>query len=228
MEKFVRQPLSATPSPVSEGKPTPPEPFGFKTGWIVVRSTDQKAVAAAIPFAVQTSASWKDGIDAAYKGGVVFITPPVNGWIAIVGEWALGNGDKQSIESLTKTVSELSSQFGEAQGFGSHRVVEYHHWILARQGRLVRCFAYNGSNGEALCQSGLPTDTEKKLRNFADLSPNQWIPIEDDVMAARSPHPERVPRLYDGYAVFHPDEKLLGFAGRFAISAHDAAVQRRR
>jgi hypothetical protein len=162
-----------------------PVPFGFKIGWIAVRSTDIKAVADSVPGRSRIVAGWRDGIDAAYEGSSVFVTPPVNGWVCIVGEWAAGLGDRRSVESIAKTVAELSTRFGEAHGYATHRIVEYHHWILARGGRAYRCFAFAGESGEILCQTGPVTSAEKKLR-FASLPLDQWLPEEEDVMTVAS------------------------------------------
>jgi hypothetical protein len=178
---------------------TPPEPFGYKIGWIAVRSPDIRAVAESLPIRSQSPANWHDGIEAAYKGRSVFITPPVNGWISIVGDWAMGTEQwrsvlsvsapsevsHRSVETIAKIVAELSSKFGEAQGYATHRVTEYHHWILAKQGRIVRCFGYNGESCEIVCQSGAITDAEKKLQ-YASEPPDQWLPDEQDVMTVAS------------------------------------------
>src|ERR1051326_4653663 len=136
-------------SPFFEGKLSPPEPFGFKMGWIAVRSTDPKPVAESLPIKSQRPASWHDAIDAAYTGSdVVFITTPITAWVCIVGEWTLGTGERQSLEAIAKIVSDLSSRFGEAHGYATYRTAEYHHWILAKQGQIVRCFGYAGERGE--------------------------------------------------------------------------------
>jgi hypothetical protein len=71
-----------------------------------------------------------------------------------------------AVEAISKDIVTLSATFGEAQGFASHRVIEYHHWMLARNGRLVRCFAYIGETGELLANNGSLTDAEHKLRLF--------------------------------------------------------------
>jgi hypothetical protein len=166
--------------------PAPPEAFGSKTGWIAVRSTDPKAVAESLPVKSQTPASWHDGIEAVYRDGrSVFVTPPVTGWLCVVGDWAAGTGERQSVEKIAKIISDLSSRFGEAHGYATHRTVEYHHWILAKAGQIVRCFAYIGESGEILCQSGSVTSAENKLR-YASLPPDQWLPDEQDVMTIAS------------------------------------------
>lgn len=161
--------------------PTPPEAFGYKLGWIAVRGTDIRAVANSLPMRSQADANWHDGLAAAYNSDVVFVAPPVNGWILVVGQWSFGTGAQSSVEALTKTIAGLSARFGEVQGFGTHRVVDYHHWIMAKQGRLARCYAYVGDKGEVLCQSGAVTEAEKV--RFGNKPPMQWSPDERDVMA---------------------------------------------
>jgi hypothetical protein len=166
----------------SDPTPTPPVPFGYKTGWIAVPSTDPKAVADVLPFRQRTPATWQDGIEAAFKGGSVFITPPIKGWILVVGDWAMGTGEPDSIDEVAKRVAELSARFEEAQGFATHRVVEYHHWMLAKRGQLLRCFAYLGERGEVLRDFGVVTDQEEELP-LADKPTDEWAPDENDVMA---------------------------------------------
>ncbi len=155
-------------------KPTPPEPFGFKMGWIAVRSQDPRILTGLLPVRAQTPASWRKGIEAAYKGEAVFVTPPVWGWTCLVGYWAGGFEERNAAEVVQQRIVELSARCGEAQGFATHRVSEYHHWMLAKDGKLVRAFAYAGDQGKALCDSGELTPVELKL----DLS----APTEEDVM----------------------------------------------
>src|ERR1700722_5575183 len=128
-------------SAFSSDNTSPPEPFGYKMGWIAVRSTDMKAVAASIPLRSQSPASWHDGLAAAYKSSAsthddtVFIAPPINVWICIVGWWAMGTSEKDSVRWTTKTVSGLSARFSEAHGYATYRIIDYHHWIMAKQGQ---------------------------------------------------------------------------------------------
>ena len=168
-----------------DDKPSVPEPFGYKTGWIVVRSTDTNAVASALPIHSRNAANWHTGIDAAYNGGSVFVSPPVGGWVCIIGKWAAGTGERSSVQAVTKIVADLSSRFDEAQGYATHRVVEYHHWIIAKHGQVVRGFAYLGESGEVLSNLGKVTEAEKRLR-FGTQPPAQWSPSEEDVMALAS------------------------------------------
>lgn len=172
--------LSALFAP--QQKPEGPVPFGYKMGWIAVKSTSTSKVASSVGLRSPRSANWREGIDAAYNNGLVFVAPPVSGWVCIVGEPTMHKNGNPSVEAISKGVESLSSTFGEAQGFASHRVIEYHHWILAKEGRLIRCFAYIGETGELLANDGPLTDAEGRLR-FFKLSKEQWQPSEADVMA---------------------------------------------
>jgi hypothetical protein len=132
-----------------------PVPFGYKTGWITVRCASSERVASATGIRSTRSATWQKGIDAAYNRGLLFVTPPVNEWVCIVGESTLGN---PSIDAISKQVAGLSYTFGEAQGFGSHRVIEYHHWMLAKGGSLIRSFAQaNSGSFRGLRNNGTQT-----------------------------------------------------------------------
>lgn len=173
-------------------KPTPPEPFGYKIGWLVIRSSDLTAVLQALPIRTESPASWRDGIAAAYDGRHDFIAPPISGhagyqWICVVGNWAMGLGDRRSVGAIGELIARLSSKFGEAHAYATHRVIEYHHWMMARKGRLVRSFAYLGETGEVYADQGPLTDIEKTIRTAKKGSRpaavGEWVPDESDAMA---------------------------------------------
>jgi len=166
-------------------QPTGPVPFGYKTGWVTVKSVDTAKLVSSFSVRSPRSATWQEGIDAAHKGDLAFFTPPVDRWVCAVGELALGQGDRASVESLAKRVVELSSKFDEAHAYGTHRVIEYHHWMVAKEGRLLRCFAYFGESGKVLANEGPLTAAERKLR-FFNLPQEHWQPNETDVMAIAS------------------------------------------
>ena len=121
-------------------------------------------------------------VEAAYGGNAVFVSPPVGDWVCLIGQWAMGTGELAGLEGVAGVVASLSSQFGEAQGFATHRVVEYHHWISARGGRVTRCFAYLGERGELLADRGAMTEAEREMR-FEELAEFTWAPGEEDLMA---------------------------------------------
>jgi hypothetical protein len=147
-----------------------PVPFGYKIGWLALSTTDREAVVRSLQLVDPVEVSWQTGIDAAYGiayGVKVFITPPVDGWMLVVG-WPVGmtGDDEEDIREIEQTITRLSLQFGEAQAFGTHRVVECHFWMLARNGALLRSFAIGG--GELLVDAGEATAVEHEA---------SWYPL---------------------------------------------------
>jgi hypothetical protein len=156
-----------------------PVSFGYKMGWLTIRSTDRDAVVQALRLVDSREVTWKTGIEAVYRDfcklfgrfSTVFVSPPVNGWTFVVGDWTMGTGEEQGVRAIQQIVSQVSAEFGEAQAFATYRVMEYHHWMLARDGRLLRSFAYLGESGEVLADSGEPTPVELSFR---------WYPFSQD------------------------------------------------
>jgi len=161
--------------------PTPPEPFGFKMNWVCVKCESVDEVVSALSMRSPRNASWKAGIECAYQLKEVFIAPPVLGWISIIG---FASGDlerKNSVAAAKKRIGMATPHFQAVCAFCTHRVVEYHHWIRATEGRINRCFAYLGERGEVLCNEGNITDAERHL-GFGSKPPDEWEPNEQDVM----------------------------------------------
>jgi hypothetical protein len=181
-ESKLRLWTEALSSRLRGGVPTPPEPFGYKQGWLAVRAEDSSTVAAALPFRLIRRAGWKEGVVAADKplAGEIFVTPPVNGWVLVVGVWASSWNGQEDEAELERQVAALSVRFGEAQFFGTQRVVEYHQWILAKEGQIQRCFGYVGDKDESICNRGPLTGAEKEF-DFAEIN-KSWFPDEQDVM----------------------------------------------
>lgn len=144
------------------GDPGPglPLPFGPKTAWLALDTTDTAAVATALGLRGVREATWAEGIDAAYQSSV-FVTPPLADWTLAVGT-ALVPPDR--VEAFVKPLLErLSGLFGDAQYFCTHRDVELHIWARARLGQLVRGYGWLGQKGLTLWDEGRPTKEERDL-----------------------------------------------------------------
>ncbi len=76
-------------------------------------------------------------------------------------------------------ISSLAKEFPDVQYYGTHRIVEYHGWLCAKNGKIVRRYAYLGDQGVILCDEGERTEEEKKLGFAFDESK---FPSENDVM----------------------------------------------
>ena len=138
--------------------PDEPIDFGFKTVWIAVKTDNKERLAEILELKNIQSSNWKSGIEAAYNDRI-FITPLIGQWTLTVG-MKLANGQLEDINKLEKILNKLSSEFGEAQSFGTHRVVEYQHWIKSINGKITRTYSYIGESGENIKVFGELTEPE--------------------------------------------------------------------
>lgn len=147
-----------------------PIDFGYKTVWIAIKTNDKKRIIEILDLKNSQEANWKSGIETAYNDGV-FITPTVGQWTLVVGMQLIKNGGSlEDINELETKLNQLSLVFGEAHSFGTHRVVEYHHWIKSVNGKTVRIYSYLGEKGENIKVFGEPTTAEIGLNLFNSLS----------------------------------------------------------
>lgn len=162
-------------------QPVGPVAFGYKMKWVTVRGEMIQDVIDSLRLVHPRPANWPEGIECAYRTKGVFIAPPLNGWIAIVGFAAEDLSGHDSMSPAKRQIESASEVFHVSCSFATHRVTEYHHWMRAEEGRVTRCFAYLGERGEVLCNEGPVTFAERALR-FANLPPDQWQPDQEDVM----------------------------------------------
>ncbi len=163
--------------------PTGPVAFGYKMAWIAVRSNHHEEVVNFLELRNRSNLFWRDGIDAVYdprKNGV-FVTPSIQGWTFVVGWSAAGIYDAQPNKSFYNSLDVISSRFGEAQGFATQRVTEYHLWMLAKAGKVIRSFEYAGEQGQVWDDFGPLTEVEQALEFFKKPQ-DEWNPDENDVM----------------------------------------------
>lgn len=154
--------------------PDKPEAFGYKVNWFAVRTTDSLSVLNALGVRAGVPANWETGMAAAYGGSYspnkkrwLFVSPPVKGWVFIVGSSLpypvmhtpdRHNGIGQKFDNV---FSRLSSHFSEVQFFGSYRVVGFVAWARAQNGRTLRVFAFG--DGDVYANVGDQTLEEASL-----------------------------------------------------------------
>jgi hypothetical protein len=109
--------------------PDLPVPFGPKTAWLALSTTDTEAVAAALDLREARATTWAEGIAAAYQSSV-FVTPPLADWTLAVGT-VLFPPDRADA-FVRPLLERLSRQFGDVQYFCTHRDVGLHVWARAR------------------------------------------------------------------------------------------------
>ncbi len=138
-----------------------PIPFGPKSQWLAVKTNEPEAVADFLFKKPTRTCAWLDADFVIRELGEAFITPTVGSWTLIRGALPELSGDKRDQKALG-LLGGLSKRFGEAQMFGTHRVVDYHMWMRARSGHIERAFAYDGAASEVLTSVGAVSDQEMK------------------------------------------------------------------
>lgn len=146
-----------------------PIDFGYKNVWIAVKTDNKKRISEVLELKNVQSSNWKSGIETAYNDGI-FITPQIGEWTLAVGMKLVNDANLENINKLENILNKLSSEFGEAQSFGTHRVVEYHHWIKSVNGKTTRVYSYIGESGENFKVFGELTEPETDLNLFNSLS----------------------------------------------------------
>lgn len=179
------------------------EPFGYKMAWAAVPTTDTQRVIQAFSLADPIEVSWKEGVAAAYLNYAVcgkscphakgygdahrvFVTPPIGQWTLIVGFDLFGtirNADEA--REVFDYFAQISTEFGEVQYFGTSDIVGWDHWLLARNGEVVRAFGYSLDWKEPFWNTGKPTSAEPfDFQGFLQgkKGTEDWYPSENSVM----------------------------------------------
>lgn len=150
---------------VFDGTPDRPKPFGYGMAWLAVRSRDPKAVMEALGITSATPSNWNSGIGTVYDASLgeahVYVSPPVNGWVFVVGlslPYPVGGG---FVDKFTPMMVGLGRRFAEVQYFFSYPTIDFFAWARLIDGRLVRAFAV-GDEGVVL-NKGRTTQEERGL-----------------------------------------------------------------
>lgn len=135
--------------------------FGYKCAWFAVKTNNKKRVSELLKIKNPTECNWKIGIDKAYENSI-YITPSINDWTLICGLGLPFGDEKNTRKEIMEILQNLSAEFGEAQFFATHRVVEFHSWMKAVNGNIIRAYSYLGESGENLLVEGEPTEFERR------------------------------------------------------------------
>lgn len=155
-EQFDMLQLSSTPDL--------PQPFGYKSTWLAVRTENTRAVFDALKLSEEKAANWGTGVQFSYNRDFkenitpVFVAPPVDGWTLVLTGLGLTSDTEENTAYLERLLRELSHQFGECHYFGSYRVVGYVAWYKAINGMIIRGFSF--ADGSLFANSGAVTSAE--------------------------------------------------------------------
>jgi hypothetical protein len=89
-------------------------------------------------------ANWQAGLADARAAGV-FVSPPVDGFVFVTGAEVMALDDVDG--DIASRLVRLSADGGFAAWFRSDDVGDRYGWAFARDGEVVRAFAYAGERG---------------------------------------------------------------------------------
>ncbi len=163
-----------------------PIPFGSKICWLAIKNNSLKKVAQALNVQDVETITWEKGFPEAYKNeGQLFVTPPINGWILVIGRSLLDKIGIYDVEDDFNWLLDLSEDLGIVQYFCTQSTVNYHAWAWCEKGKLVRAYAYSGKAGECLWDLGDPGQEEEVLMlgKRALSESGRFVPDESFVLA---------------------------------------------
>ncbi len=123
--------------------------------WLVVKSRNPRAVQSALGVRDPRPCSWLEGFANVDR---LFIAPPVDGWILVTGT-GLPEPAKD-VDACFRFLLDLSRKLGKVQFFSLRQDSHYHAWAKARNGRILRAYAW--ADGTLWCQ-GPKTWSENDL-----------------------------------------------------------------
>lgn len=134
-----------------------PGTFHAPARWLAIKSGNPHLVQAALGLANPMPCSWEEGLTAAHEHKL-FIAPPVNGWILVMGSNLPEPGD--DVDKCYRFLLDLSRKLGHVQYFSVNHAVNHHAWVQAEEGVVLRAYAWCG---RTLWNQGRPTRAELDL-----------------------------------------------------------------
>jgi hypothetical protein len=129
-----------------------------------VRADDSAAVAHALALRTTLPANWRSGLADVRDVGT-FVSPPVGGFVFVVGADVAGFG--AVADDVAPRLARLSATFGFAAWFRSEDAGDAYGWACARDGELVRAYAYAGEHGPVAWE-GEVDEAERRLGCHVD------------------------------------------------------------
>lgn len=123
--------------------------------WIAIRSRNLTAVQEALGLNNAKPCSWFEGLAGEQK---LFIAPPINGWILVVGSDLPEPAD--DVDACFRFLNDLSRKVGHVQLFNASRALGHHAWVQMEAGRVVRAYAWAA---KTLWNQGIKTAAELEL-----------------------------------------------------------------
>jgi hypothetical protein len=178
--------------------------------WLAIRSQNPTEVQEALSLNDPTPCSWVECMNGEHT---LFITPPVNGWLFVIGTGLPVPAD--DVDACFHLLTALSRKLGQVQFFQADPVLRHHAWARVEAGRVVRAYAWAETT---LWNQGIKSAAEMELglKCFAygaDIAASKWGAA--DLLAANV---EKVPLLAARWSL---DPATID--GRILAQAHGIA-----
>jgi hypothetical protein len=139
--------------------------------WLAIRSENPLEVQEALLLDDPVQCSWIECMDGE---NTLFITPPVNGWLFVIGTDL--PDPSSDVDKCFHFLTALSRKLGRVQLFQADPLLHHHAWVEIEWGRVKRAYAWAETT---LWNQGLKTasEIELDLKCFpygADCSALKW------------------------------------------------------
>ena len=136
---------------------TAPFLFDRPSRWLAIKCSNLQKVQAALGLHNPKPCPLSEGFSRLAEKKL-FISPPVKGWILVVGNSLPDAGD--DIDRLFHFLMGAANELGSIQYFSANRVLNHHAWIRIENNRVYRAYAWAG---ETLWDQGERTAAEGEL-----------------------------------------------------------------
>ncbi len=142
---FVLAPRIREERVLYDSTPDRPAPFGCSMAWLAVKTTDVARVAEILHLHPIEKANWNSGIGTVYDARLseqhVYMTPPLDGWIFVVGLSLPQPMGPAFVDKCTPVLLDLAAAFPQAHYYLSYPPLDCYAWARVSDGKLVRAFA---------------------------------------------------------------------------------------
>ena len=123
--------------------------------WLAIRSRNLAAVQEALELDNAKPCSWSEGLSSDRQ---LFISPPLQGWIIVVGAGLPDPSD--DVDECFRFLMEMSRRLGHVQLFKADPTLHHHAWARVEAGRVIRAYAWAG---RTVWNQGMKTSVEREL-----------------------------------------------------------------
>lgn len=198
----------------SESQDSSPWFFERPNRWLAVRCPSILKVQSALVLNNPMPCSLHEGFARIHEQKL-FISPPCNGWILVMGNGLPDAADDS--DKLFHFLMRLGRELGSVQYFNANRVLSHHAWVRIENERVYRAYAWAG---ETLWNEGDRTAAENELELKCYSYGDAPLPFPFTARDSHVANTDKVMQLaakwsVDPMAVIH-QRAALGIAGELS------------